>query len=185
MRGARHRRRSDTSPANPASQTDQPTATSRVERRPGRALVLLAALALLAGCRTLSFPVAAPGALSSTSSSVTITNTTPYQVFVRFQASCGDLGPWGFRIRATDSSLRVAQACPVPTGAFPLNGTLVDVPNPDQAVIPVVLQPGQTITVVGEAVGAGVAETSGRSIAFDAYAEWCFDGCTDIALLTP
>jgi len=145
----------------------------------------VAALALLAGCRTFTFPVAAPGALTSTSSPVTITNTTPYQVFVRFEASCGDVGPVGFRVRVPDHGLRVAQVCPSPTGAFPLNGTLVDVPNPDVPVVPAVLRPGQSITVVGEALGAGVTETSGRTIAFDAYAEWCFEVCVDIAKLTP
>ena len=154
-------------------------------RRPGRVLAVVAALALLAGCRVFTFPVAAPGATSSTSSAVTIANTTPYQVFVRFQASCGDIGPWGFRVRDVDHGLRLAQACPSPTGAFPLNGTLVDVPNPDQPVIPVVLQPGQSMTVVGEAFGAGVGDTSGRSVPFDAFAEWCYDGCADIAQLTP
>jgi len=154
-------------------------------RRPGRALALVATMVLLSGCRVLTFPVAAPDTMGMTSSSVTITNTTPHQVFVRFQAYCGDIGPWGFRVRDVDYGLRLAQACPSPTGSFPLNGTLVDVPSPDSPVVPAVLQPGQSITVVGEAFGAGVTEISGRSVPFDAYAEWCFDGCVDIAKLTP
>ncbi|MFN8041581.1 MAG: hypothetical protein U0Q07_20355 [Acidimicrobiales bacterium] len=148
-------------------------------------MALVATLVLLAGCRVFTFPVAAPGTMTSMSSAVTITNTTPYQVFVRFQAYCGEVGSWGFVVRDVDQGRRLAQACPSPTGAFPLNGTLVDVPNPDLPVIPVVLSPGQSITVVGEAFGAGVNETSGRSVPFDAYAEWCFDGCADIAKLTP
>lgn len=150
---------------------------------------MLTALVLLSGCRVFLFlgPVATTGppdpSPTTTSEAVTITNTQAHAYLVRVAIlDCGPASSYGMSVYAkvgnVDFVTRLCDRGGGIGGPLPISGVLYGRGQP------LVIQPGQTITLQANVTGFAATVNVPRAVPFDAFGVWCYDGCFDMVPFT-